>query len=149
MTTMTMTLNQIRRTTTPEYLGTEATQADVESYLALLAQNWPTDDADEAVDVDAADQTQGLTFKVWSSPRVEWSQADSESNVSVSDGEETYFARVPSDWNEARVATAFLSTYEVLPEVAREWGSRAAFLRDLRGKLKISLTESPRASSAR
>jgi len=60
-----MSLNAIRRTTTPEYLGTEATQADVESYLELLAANWPTDDADEAVDGDVADQTQSLTFKAW------------------------------------------------------------------------------------
>lgn len=60
-----MTLNVIRRTTTPEYLGTEATQADVESYLALLAQNWPTRNADELVDDETADIVQTQTFNAW------------------------------------------------------------------------------------
>lgn len=68
---------------------------------------------------------------------VEWSQTDDGANVRVSDGEETYFARVPSDWDTGRVADAFLATYEVLPEVAREWGSKAAALRDVRAKLRI------------
>jgi hypothetical protein len=60
-----MSLNNIRRTTTPEYLGTEATQADVESYLELLEANWPTDDADEVVDSDTAELVQSQTFRAW------------------------------------------------------------------------------------
>jgi hypothetical protein len=60
-----MSLNAIRRTTTPEYLGTEATQADVESYLELLEANWPTDDADEVVDNDTAEVVQSQTFRAW------------------------------------------------------------------------------------
>jgi hypothetical protein len=60
-----MSLNNIRRTTTPEYLGTEATQADVKSYLQLLAANWPTDDADEVVDNDTAELVQSQTFRAW------------------------------------------------------------------------------------
>lgn len=64
-----MTLNEIRRTTTPEYLGTTATQADVESYLALLAENGPDDNPDGLVDGDVAQATQDLTFKAWCSPK--------------------------------------------------------------------------------
>ena len=49
-----MTLNTIRRTTTPEYLGPEATADDVRTYLELLATNWP-----------AADAVQTVTFRSW------------------------------------------------------------------------------------
>lgn len=60
-----MTLNVIRRTTTPEYLGTEATADDVRSYLELLTTNWPAADADALVDDEAADVVQTVTFKSW------------------------------------------------------------------------------------
>lgn len=60
-----MTLNTIRRTTTPEYLGTEATTADVESYLDLLASRWPVENADELVADETADLTQTRTFDAW------------------------------------------------------------------------------------
>ena len=60
-----MTLNQIRRTTTPEYLGPKATEDDVQTYLKLLANNWPAADADEAVDDEAADVVQTVSFNQW------------------------------------------------------------------------------------
>ena len=59
-----MTLKKIRQTTTPEYLGTEATEADVKSYLDLLAQRWPCAEH-EPVDETAADILQTAAFNAW------------------------------------------------------------------------------------
>lgn len=59
---MQTTFEQIENTTTPEYLGANATEADVESYLALLEERWPDE---EALDSDSLDVLQTATFKAW------------------------------------------------------------------------------------
>lgn len=61
----TATLATIRRTTTPEYLGTEATEADVETYLDLLASRWPVENENEPIDGDALEVLQTATFTDW------------------------------------------------------------------------------------
>ena len=61
----TATLATIRRTTTPEYLGTEATEADVASYLDLLASRWPVENENEPIDGDALEVLQTAAFNDW------------------------------------------------------------------------------------
>lgn len=146
-----LTLEQAQAGVTAEQLGPDADDLDVEAYCESLERAWGSDDVRHPDDVRALSEAVlegragrdelGLDWVRVAAARragaLEWSQDDDNANVRVSDGEETYYARVPSAWGDAEVRGAFVATYEVLPEVAREWGGKAAFLADLRGRLQV------------
>lgn len=71
--------------------------------------------------------------------KINWNEQASDANVQVVDGEQTFYARVPANWTEKQVADAFMRGYEVLPEVAEEYGSEKAVLDETRAQLSVRL----------